>query len=171
MTELGPAQPWILLGLSLATMLASAKAHGRQIRLERELEGHYEVTFGQRTNPSMVEALWARDRRQYWATYTALGVPSLVYGLGAAWSGLPIPDVPGGHWASALAMALLLWAPTAAFSINGVTSLVLFRRAAAARGAALEAERGPWLRAARRGSWAWWSLVLIGGALLAFLAS
>ena len=46
--------------------LAAAKAHGRQLRLERELAGYLHVTFGGK-NPAWVEALWRRERLYFFS--------------------------------------------------------------------------------------------------------
>src|SRR5438034_1265042 len=60
-----------LLILSLVTFLASAKAHGRQLRLERELEGYQTVTF-RAANPPWVESLWRAERYRFWGFTLAL---------------------------------------------------------------------------------------------------
>ena len=55
---------WLLVALSLASFLAAAKTHGRQLRLERELAGYLHVTFGGK-NPAWVEGLWQRERMYF----------------------------------------------------------------------------------------------------------
>ncbi len=54
---------WILLALAF---LVSAKTHGRQHRLERELEGHWSVSFTTENHP-WVESFWFRQRVIYWS--------------------------------------------------------------------------------------------------------
>src|SRR3989442_4389298 len=75
-----PGLFWIELGLGVVLLFLSAKAHGRQIRLERELEGYMEVDF-MKDNPPWVEALWRKDRRRYWATVPIAIVGFLLLGL------------------------------------------------------------------------------------------
>ena len=52
---------WFLAAASLAAFLTAAKSHGRQVRLERELAGVWEVVFGG-SNPPAVVAIWRTDR-------------------------------------------------------------------------------------------------------------
>src|SRR2546422_4443113 len=63
-----PGLFWIELGLGVVLLFLSAKAHGRQIRLERGLEGYMEGDF-MKENPPWVEALWRKDRRRFWPTF------------------------------------------------------------------------------------------------------
>jgi hypothetical protein len=74
---------------TLAWFLTSAKTHGREIRLERELQGIDEVDFRRSTpNHPWVEELWRRDRIGYWTRATAAFVligAMLVYLLGSWW--------------------------------------------------------------------------------------
>src|SRR5206468_5677942 len=74
------ALPIFELGLGVALLLLTAKAHGRQIRLERELEGYMEVDF-MKDNPPWVEALWRKDRRRFWATLPVAIAVASVAGL------------------------------------------------------------------------------------------
>lgn len=59
--------------LLVVAFLSAAKSHGRQHRLERELEGHWKVSFTSRNHP-WVERFWLRQRIVYWsiATITAI---------------------------------------------------------------------------------------------------
>ncbi len=47
----------IVVLASVAAFLAAAKSYGRQLRLEREVAGYWEVRFGG-TNPPFVAAWW-----------------------------------------------------------------------------------------------------------------
>jgi len=42
---------WALLAASFVLFFVAAKFHGRQVRLERELAGHNQVTFGGKNPP------------------------------------------------------------------------------------------------------------------------
>src|SRR5262245_8588171 len=63
------------IGLVMSTGLCvvAAKAHGRQLRLERELEGHHSVVFGGVNHP-WVEQTWRRDRHRFWILTPLLAV-------------------------------------------------------------------------------------------------
>ena len=65
-------QFFIFILLVLA-FLSAAKSHGRQHRLERELEGHWQVSFTSENHP-WVERFWFQQRIVYWsmATITAI---------------------------------------------------------------------------------------------------
>lgn len=95
---------------SLALLLVAAKAHGRQVRLEREREGHHEVVFGGENAPFVV-ALWRRDRIRFWSVAI---VAALAAGGLCAWLR------PGLGWTL---LAVLLWAPVAGFAAAGLASL------------------------------------------------
>jgi hypothetical protein len=66
----------LALALAPGAFLVAAKAHGRQLRLERELAGYAEVSFRAR-NPPWVEALWRRERRRFWAVGAILAAASI----------------------------------------------------------------------------------------------
>lgn len=148
--------------LSVALLLVAAKAHGRQVRLERELEGHHEVVFGGE-NPPFVMALWRRDRRRFW---TAAPLFGLAMG-GLLWLGdagrVPLPGLFARDPTFGLSLAaLVLWPGALAFCLAGLLSL------ARLRGRLRERPAEPsWRRAAMRGSAFWWTLV----ALLALAVS
>ncbi|MCA1813406.1 MAG: hypothetical protein LC624_05590, partial [Halobacteriales archaeon] len=71
------------LGLAIVLMLVAAKAHGRQIRVERERAGFHDVSFMTDDNPPWVEQLWARDRKGFWA----IGLGAAVVLLAPTFSG------------------------------------------------------------------------------------
>lgn len=131
---------WLLLGTGLAATLAAAKAHGRQVRLEREHAGHHEVVFGG-SNPPFVEALWRRDRWRYWTAFPLL----LAVAAGLLWL---------AHGWGAHLLAAPLWAAVGAFALAGLRSHASLLRALRERPA-----EAAWRRAALRGSATWWSLV------------
>lgn len=136
------ALPGVLLGA--AAVLAAAKAHGRQVRLERELAGFDAVDF-MAENPAQVEAIWARDRRAYWPAFAGAGLGVLAARVALA---------PSPWWLvalEALAAALL-----GGFLLAGLASLLRFERAR--RGAA--AKPAAWVAQARRGSAFWWGAAL-----------
>ena len=55
--------------------LATAKLHGRQLRLEREQAGVTEVSFGRGAkNDPFVVALWRRERYIFWPTAAATAI-------------------------------------------------------------------------------------------------
>jgi hypothetical protein len=129
---------------SFATFILAAKAHGREIRLERVAAGIQHVTFGG-DNPAFVDALWAAERLRFWVATPILSlimVAVLVF-AGASRASL-----------STIGFASLLWAPSAVFMVLGLMSIV--------RAGALE-------RAELGGSVAWWSLVVMGFFLVALL--
>jgi len=100
---------WLGALLGVPALLAAAKAHGRQVRLEREAAGYHEVRFGGE-NPPFVEALWRRDRVRFWGF-----VPVAAAALGGgAW-------LLTRSWALAL-VAALLWAPVLGFGFAGLRS-------------------------------------------------
>ncbi len=162
-----PGLFWIELGLGVVLLLLAAKVHGRQIRLERELEGYMEIGF-MKENPPWVESLWRKDRRQYWATFSAAAAVLAASVLLTGSPGLSAKfgtDPMGNPAAGAVAVAITLWAPSAAFIGNGMTSVGrLLRRLREPRPDGrrrdeVRAARGPWLKAAIRGTLGYWGLV------------
>lgn len=147
---------WLLASLALGALLllASAKAHGRQVRLERELEGHREVVFGG-DNPPFVRALWRRDRIRVWSVALAaflLLVLLLVLGdAGAAW--LPGVFAQEGTFGGSL-LLLPLWSLAAGFLVSGLWSL-----RSLARRMEEKAAEAAWRRDAARGSLLGWGVV------------
>jgi len=154
-----PPSPWLLLGLGVATFLAAAKAHGRQLRLERELAGYWEVSFRAR-NPAFVETLWRRERIAFWSLVALLAASSLAWRLLA----------PRPGWSVAGALLLHILAPlTAAFVVTGLLSTRRFLRAR--RAGAVTASLPPdWSSRAARGTAGWWALTLAMCAGLSWLA-
>lgn len=158
----------VLLAASVVTFLAAAKAHGRQLRLERELEGYHRVIFGG-TNPPFVEALWRADRVRYWST--AAGVAVLVLGLyvltrlqGWRW-----PFLHGGRGSL---VWLVVWGSlVVAFLTCGLWSLTRFLHTLSekADGGSLQADPA-WVSEALRGS-AWWFTAAAVATVLVLFAS
>lgn len=143
----------LLVASSVALLLSSAKAHGRQLRLERELEGHTRVTFGS-ANPPFVEALWRRDRIAYWTLVpaAALALATLIWttrGTDAAW----------------LALATLLWAPILGFTTLGLASQHRLLKQMKHRPTDLT-----WRLQATAGSARWWGIVLMLAGITILLA-
>ena len=162
-----PGLYWIELGLGVVLLFITAKAHGRQIRLERELEGHFDIDFMGENHP-WVEALWRKDRRQFWIVFPVIAVALSAYAVVAVSLGLPPRfgnDPLGLPLPGAIVLAGLLWALSGAFATNGLASALRFRSALRRR----DAERnesegnrvasGEWSGAAVRGTFAYGGLV------------
>jgi hypothetical protein len=132
---------WLAIVATAILILSAAKAHGRQIRLEREARGFMRVDFRSRNEP-YVEALWRRDRRLFWATFAFLAGFSLVAAAVTA-------DWPLGGF-------LMAWSFAASFVAAGLASWRRFF--ADAIGEAV------WRRQAVAGSVRWWLLVLLAAA-------
>jgi hypothetical protein len=156
-----------LVAASLLLFLVAAKNHGRHIRLERQLAGHWEVSFV-RANPPWVEALWQRDRVVYWSIAIALALFGLVYAVLARRGHWPMPprNAPGWSWWSAF-LLVVVWPLVIAFMTCAVASLARFVTALPDAGAAA---RGDWIGPALWGSAGWWSFTLALAALVAWLA-
>lgn len=97
------------LGFGVVAMLVAAKAHGRQVRLEREHAGYHDVAFGG-TNPPFVEKLWRRDRVRFWVV-APLAMVALVAVLfwrgGASW--LLALSIPAGMTVGFVVAGLRSW--------------------------------------------------------------
>ena len=167
-----PALFWIELGLGIVLLFLSAKAHGRQIRLEREFEGYMEVDF-MKENPPWVEALWRKDRRRFKFAFSvaAAVLAGLVVATGSSGvAGRFGADPFGSPLLGAIALAVLLWAPVAAFAGNGLGSAWRLHRRLddprpqGRRRDEILATRGPWLAAGVRGTYGYWGLL---GAVVA----
>lgn len=141
-------RPWLVGAAFVLLLLAAAKAHGRQVRLEREARGIFTVDF-RRDNDPWVEALWRRDRRVFWTAFLVLLLVAL------AVAAVLRPDWP---------VVLLLGAAAFAgsFVVAGLASLARFVRAGTGE--------APWRRAALRGSARWWVAVGALGGVVAALA-
>ena len=162
-----PGLFWIELGLGVFLLLLAAKVHGRQIRLERELRGHYEIDF-MRENDPWVEALWRKDRRQFRITFplAAIVLASLVAATASSGVAARFGSDPfGSPLLGAIILAVLLWAPAAAFVGNGFASAWRLHRSLneprphGHRRDEVLSERGPWLATAVRGTYAYWGLL------------
>lgn len=115
-----PVEAWRLAAASVATLgliLAAAKTHGRQIRLEREQHGVWNVDF-RAGNDAWVEALWRMDRILFWATFpVALGALAVLAVL------LGYTKIPA-WWAFAGAVAF-----ASCFIVAGLASSIRLTRA------------------------------------------
>ena len=164
-----PALFWIELVLGIVLLFLTAKAHGRQIRLERELEGYMEVDF-MGENPPWVEALWRKDRRRFWTTLpiaaivlAAVGILVLPVRFGTEPLGSPI--------LGAVLLAGALWPFAVSFTMNGIQSALRLRTALremppdGAHGTRSRAEPGPWLASAIQGTILYWAAVGALGAI------
>jgi hypothetical protein len=158
-----------LVAGSLLLFLAAAKNHGRSVRLERQLAGHWEVSFG-RANAPWVEALWQRDRMVYWSIAIGLAVLGLVYAaLARRWQWpMPPRSAPGWSWWSALLM-VIVWPLVLAFVTAAVASLTRFL-AALPDASTDTTARADWIGPALWASAGWWTLTLALAALVAWLA-
>jgi hypothetical protein len=132
----------LLVLLSAVLFLLAAKAHGRELRLEREAAGFHQIAFGAPDNPPFVEALWHQERVRFW---TATVVLALVVG-----ARLLAKGAPGGL----SALVVLTWVPAASFLGLGLYSLL---RRGLGSGSAL-------------GSLGWWSLVLMAFVVTVLVA-
>lgn len=150
----------------MVLLLAAAKAHGRQMRVERELRGVFEVTFEPGGQPPWLAKLWADERKQFW---TAVPIAALVWGVAGFLVGRTDLALVGAF----------LWAPTAGLGWLGLASLRRFSRSLddripdatgepTRRAIVVRAERGAWLSSTLRGSYRWWSIV--GGLAFATVA-
>jgi hypothetical protein len=157
---------WLVLGLGVATFLVAAKAHGRQLRLERELAGYWEVTFGAQ-NPAWVEALWRRERLLYWTLAAGLALATVAFRLLAPRFAWPLPAAaPGGERSVIGAIVLHVAVPLiGAFVVTGLLSLARF--ALAPRGSVPAAA---WWSAAAWGAAGWWALTIGMSIALVLLA-
>lgn len=98
---------WLGALLGVPALIVAAKAHGRQVRLEREAAGYHAVQFGG-SNPAFVERLWRRDRIRFW---TSASVAAVALGASAFFL--------AGDIALAL-VAAFLWAPIVGFFYAGL---------------------------------------------------
>lgn len=100
---------WLLLGMALvAWILLAAKAHGRQIRLEREAKGVMSVDF-RGSNPPEVVALWRRDRLVFWPTMVGLSLALVAVGLVLGDVELAVAGVPMAFAMSFVVAGLASW--------------------------------------------------------------
>lgn len=161
------------VALSVGLLLLAAKSHGRQIRVERERAGFFEVSFGRAAaNPPWVEALWRGDRWRFWTVFPLAAVALatlLVTRSGEADAALPFEsDAFAPPLWALLLVATLLWAPVASFTFCGLWSyarLLRLRRDPSQGGPKSAAIVAPpaseWWRPALWGSLAYWSATLL----------
>ena len=162
---------WLVLALGAIAFLIAAKTHGRQLRLERELAGHWHVTFG-RSNGAWIDALWRRERIIFWSAVVALFVCASVFRALASRFGwqLPLADGDGrASWSGAILLYVLV--PfTGAFIVSGALSLARFTRADHTARIGDTARSATWLASASWGSVAWWVATLALVAIVVGLA-
>ncbi len=152
----------LVLVLGAVTLLVAAKAHGRQLRLERQLFGYWHVSFGGQ-NPAFVEALWRHERLYFWSLAATFALGTIGFRLLAPRFNCSLPVGRG----SLLLMHVV--APlTVAFIATGLMSLV--RLARALQSGAAGAQPEAWLSRAAWGSAGWWLLTIALGAALSVLA-
>src|SRR2546425_1152124 len=111
----------IELGLGGVLLLLPPEGPRRQIRLERQLQGDFDIDFI-RDNDPWVEGLWRTDRRQFLIAFpvAAVVLASLVAATGSSWVAARFGSDPlGNPLLGAIGLAVLLWAPVAAFVANG----------------------------------------------------
>ena len=158
----GPIPVW---AGSAALFFAVAKAHGRQLRLERERAGYFEVVFGGK-NPAFVEGLWKQERLLFWSLDGALCAFALAYAVAAQRFGWHSPFRPNGELPPPFWLLPLwagVWPMCLAFGFTGVLSAWRLRMALVS-GPPIDRS---WLAAARLGSLGWWTLVLMLAGLVA----
>ena len=153
------AARWLLMAGSVAAFLVASKAHGRQLRLERELAGHWHVTFGAPNHP-FVEALWQRERAIYWSIAVALIVASITYVVLAPRLSWPFPLTPRGERSWWGGIPMLIWPFVVAFILTGLMSLARLLRATTT------GADSAWLQQAMWGSAGWWAVTLVVAAAL-----
>ena len=164
------AMRWLDVVLGATTFLAAAKAHGRQLRLERELAGYWHVTFGAQ-NPAFVEALWRRERILYWSVAAALVACTIAFRLLAPRCEWPLQLAAASRRSILVALLLHVAAPlTAAFVVTGLLSVVRFVLAARAGSEATAARPDDWMSWALWGTAGWWALTLVMFAVFCLVA-
>ena len=93
-----------MLALGVVTFLVTAKAHGRQLRIERELAGYHTVTF-RGDNPPFVTRLWRRERYIFWATVVIVAAVDYFLRLHWALAYVLVPGIAGFVVGGALSLA------------------------------------------------------------------
>jgi hypothetical protein len=156
----------VVVGLSVVAFVLAAKAHGRQLRLERELEGYHHVVFGG-SNPPFVDALWRADRVRYWSTAGVLALAVLGLFALARVQGWGWPFLGGG---TGSVVWLVVWgAPVVSFLTCGVWSLTRFHHAVSAKlEGTVDAE---WVQDSLQGSAWWFSAAVLATALTLFAST
>lgn len=145
--------------LLIVTFLCSAKTHGRQHRLERELRGYWNVSFTSRSqNDAWVNNFWFRQRLAYWsiasiAALTLLFLRSKIRRFG--WKFYSVQQGGISAWILFLLLAALI-AMILAFTLTGLWSTA--RLALTLR--VIQPPGIDWLHEVIKGSAGWWSFTL-----------
>ena len=130
-------------GAAVALILVAAKAHGRQLRIERVQAGHAEADFRGGNDP-WVETLWRNDRIGLWTLFVALAAAAMLWAIASTGSlGAPL------FWGRLLVG--VSWALAGAFFVMGVQSL--WRLA--------DKDEAGWSSHAIGTSFLWWTLVAL----------
>jgi urea transporter len=151
-----------VVAASVIAFLMATKAHGRQLRLERQLAGYWDVTFGAQ-NPPFVEALWWRERIVVWSIAIALAVMAMGYVYVARQRGWPLPLAETG-WLAVL-WTVLAAPAVLAFTVSGFASAARFASQLSRMASSPE-----WVPRAVAGSVAWWVATVGIAAAVAVLA-
>ena len=148
-------QAVLLFASAILFFVVSAKTHGRQIRLERELVGIDTVDFRREVqNHPWVEELWRKDRVQYWIRAGLVFLPLVPF-----LSYLASRD--HFEWWAVIPISILL-AMSLAFTGQAFRSqwrLGFMMRSATkdAFGPNPRHDDRQWARDARRGTWFWFT--------------
>ncbi len=134
---------WIVGAVSVVLFLVAAKAHGRELRLEREAHGIASVDF--RAVTPDVQARWSAERVRFWSFFVPLALGLVVLALR-----LELGRVNG-------VVSALAWAGAASFAVTGMWAI--------GRRLALGAP------AAWPGSLGWWMAVATLAVLVAAVAT
>src|SRR5262249_38071286 len=126
----------LFIGLGVLGLVLAAKAHGRELRLEREAFGIRSVVFCG-VNPPQVESLWSAERLRFWVL-----APLVILAVAAA-----------ARWVFEESLGMTMWhafsvGPVITFLVLGVASII--RAGATSRGQ-LIASVGWWLASAVAG--------------------
>jgi hypothetical protein len=151
-----------VVAASAVAFLMAAKAHGRQLRLERQLAGYWDVTFGA-PNPPFVEVLWWRERILVWSLAIALALIAAVYLYLARQRGWPVP-LAESRWLAVL-WTVLAGPAVLAFTFSGFASAARFASQLSRMTSSPE-----WVSRAVAGSVAWWVATVGLAAAVALLA-
>ena len=139
---MGLAGALLQIAAAVALILVAAKAHGRQLRIERTQAGYPTADFRGPSEP-FVESLWRTDRIGFWTLFVALAAAGLFWSL--AVGGLGTASFLGRFPLS------LAWAFAGAFFVMGVQSL--WRLA--------DKDEAGWTSNAIGTSFLWWTLVAL----------
>ncbi|HUR61164.1 MAG TPA: hypothetical protein VM286_02205 [Candidatus Thermoplasmatota archaeon] len=137
--------------VALGLVVAAAKAHGRQLRLEREQAGYPRADF-RGPNDAWVETFWRHDRIRFWWLFATTAPWTALWAVWHAWPSIPL--------AVARAALHVAWVFAGCFWVVGVWSL--WRLA--------DREAEGWRSHAIGTSFLWWTLVSLLFGLSAGLA-